>query len=270
MLGDEAAWLLVCTLQLWSDAETQPAEPIAACFTPPPLVNMMAPLYAMLRATAASITTATTPDHAPVQLSKLLDGITAAMQSDGTCAPLQQQQCILWCCAESMSWAQQHSMLFRDNNSMSPLSHLSQCQHAAGISSAQACSTAYRQLCGAGVLALGGLLEGATHGPRALPWSEPLVMHMEQLLGDACSVAASNFQAGASPAAQLRQDAAALAFTQVFQVCQSLAVIGRVLLWHVEAHWPGHSLNRHFVGCSRYLPQIFHSGAAYHDCLQSA
>ena len=64
-------------------------------------------------------------------------------------------------------------------------------------------------------MAAGGLLEGATHGPRAVPASSPAIVQLHSLLIGACSDAAATCRDGASLAVRQWRDAAALAFIQV-------------------------------------------------------
>ena len=88
------------------------------------------------------------------------------------------------------------------------------------------------------MLAAAGLLEGATYGPRALPWNDPAVHRMQNILITACADAASAAAGRQLPApSQLWQDAAALAFTYVFQVCLACPLTGTHA---AETHSSGH------------------------------
>ena len=85
--SDAAAWLVACTLHLWMIPESNTDGQLPDTPAAPHHVNAVAPLYGALQATATSITTSWPSAVASVQLSKLLGGITAAVDSESMCAP---------------------------------------------------------------------------------------------------------------------------------------------------------------------------------------
>ena len=83
---DKAAWLFACTLQLWIPVEGSLELATSTSDAVAPQLGAMAPVYAMARAAAATITVSYSPDTASLQLAKLLAATTAALDSGLMCA----------------------------------------------------------------------------------------------------------------------------------------------------------------------------------------